>query len=455
MQFSITPLEQFDDGIDPMMGLICACLRRCHISNSKDIWRSKKCFYLLVPTLLAGLFVASCGQGGNATGSAVAAGAGAEAVATVPAAKVTRAELSNDLSLTGEFQPYQEVDLMAKVSGYLKSIRVDIGDQVREGQALATLEIPEMEDDMTRAAAAVQAADADVATARDDLRRATSSHEIAHLSFTRIEDVNKQEAGLVPRQDIDVVHSRDLESEAQLAMAQSRLRSAEQHSQMAISEEARVQTMQKYTQIVAPFSGVITKRYANTGSMIQAGTSSQTQAMPVVRLSQNNLLRLMLPVPESNVPLIRNGQTVQVNVPSIGKSFPGRVTRFSKSVQTSTRTMDTEVDIPNPDFVLVPGMYAEVELRTKQRVNVLSVPVDAIDRTGDSAKVYAVDSSGVIHISAVKIGIETPLQIEIVSGLKEGDTVIVGRRSGLQDGAKVRPKYITVSDDSGGKAHGG
>jgi RND family efflux transporter MFP subunit len=430
-------------------------MHRFHISSSQDIRCPRKRSYLLAPTLLLALSIASCGKGGNVVGSEVAAGNGSDTIPIVPVAKVTRAELSNDLSLTGEFQPYQEVDLMAKVSGYLKSIRVDIGDQVREGQTLATLEIPEMEDDLTRATAAVQAADADVGTARDDLRRATASHEIAHLSYTRIEDVNKQEAGLVPRQDIDVVHSRDLESEAQLAMAQSRLRSAEQHSQMAISEQARVQTLHKYKEIVAPFSGVITKRYANTGSMIQAGTSSQTQAMPVVRLSQNNLLRLMLPVPESNVPLIHDGETVQVSVPSLGRNFPGRVTRFSKSVQTSTRTMDTEVDIPNPGLGLVPGMYAEVVLHAEERSNALSVPVDAIDRTGESTNVYAVDSSGVIHISQVRIGIETPQQVEILSGLKEGDTVIVGRHSGLQDGSKVRPKYMSVSEGSAGKPHGG
>jgi RND family efflux transporter MFP subunit len=431
-------------------------MHECYAPGSKNIERSRKNPFLLAPFLLLVLSIASCGgQNGDAAGREATVGAASDAIPVVPVAKVSRADLSNDLSLTGEFLPYQEVDLMAKVSGYLQTIRVDIGDQVREGQILATLEIPEMEDDMTRATAAVQAADADVTTAQDDLRRATASHEIAHLSYTRIEDVNKKEAGLVPKQDIDVVHSRDLESEAQLAMAQSRLRSAEQHSQMAISEQARVKTLGEYTQIVAPFSGVITKRYANKGSMIQAGTSSQTQAMPVVRLSQNNLLRLMLPVPESNVPLIHSGESVQVNVPSIGKTFPGRVTRFSKSVQTSTRTMDTEVDVPNPSFSLVPGMYAAVVLRTQQRANALSVPVDAIDRTGESANVYAVDSSGVIHVSQVKLGIETPQQIEILSGLNEGDTVVVGRHSGLQAGSKVRPKSISVSDSSAGKAHGG
>jgi RND family efflux transporter MFP subunit len=308
---------------------------------------------------------------------------------------------------------------------------------------------------LTRAAASVQAASADVTEARDELRRATASHEIAHLSYTRIQNVNNQEPGLVPLQDVDVVHFRDLESEAQLSMAQSHVQSAEQHSQIAVSEQARVQTLYKYTKIEAPFAGIITKRYANTGSMIQAGTASQTQAMPVVRLSQNNILRLMLPVPESDVPMIHDGETVQINVPSLGSTFSGRVTRFSKTVQTSTRTMDTEVDVPNPTFVLVPGLYAEVVLRTQQHLKALSVPVDAVEGTGDAARAYVVDSQGVVHVSQVKVGIETPQLIEILNGLREGDTVIVGRHSGLQGGLKVQPKYMSVKDDSGGKGHGG
>ena len=425
---------------------------RAHSSPQPHrFWRPS---YLMVPIFLLVLSASSCSKDGNAAGTQPGGAADADSVLVVPAAKVVRAELNKEISLTGEFQPFQEVDLMAKVSGYMKSIQVDIGDQVKEGQILATLEIPEMGDDINRANAAVQAADADVATARDELRRATSSHEIAHISFTRIQDVNKKEAGLVPVQEIDVLHSRDLEAEAQMAMAQSRLRSAEQHNQMALSEQARVQTLFQYTKIVAPFSGVITKRYASVGSMIQAGTASQTQAMPVVRISQNNPLRLMLPVPESAVSLIRTGETVQVNVRSIGKTIEGRITRFSKSVQASTRTMETEVDIANPDSTLVPGLYADVVLRTEQHLNTLSIPVDAVARTGESTSVYTVDSSGVVRISQIKTGIETPQQIEVLSGLQEGDAVIVGRHSGLQNGTRVRPKFPVSPDGSGGNAHG-
>ena len=417
-------------------------MHKCHPPGSENIERSRKDRFLLAPLLLLTLSIASCGgQGGEAVAREAAVSTGSDAIPVVPVTKVTRAELSNDLSLTGEFQPYQEVDLMAKVSGYLQSIRVDIGDQVREGETLATLEIPEMEDDMTRAIAAVQAADADVTTAQDDLKRATASHEIAHLSYTRIEDVNKKEAGLVPKQDIDVVHSRDLESEAQLAMAQSRLRSAEQHSQMAISEQARVKTLGKYTQIVAPFSGVITKRYANKGSMIQAGTSSQTQAMPVVRLSQNNLLRLMLPVPEAYVGIIHNGEPVSVTIPALGRTLPGKVTRFADRVQASTRTMTAEVDLKNTTLDLIPGMYAQVQLSLADAPNAIAVPVGALDSIGNVNKVYTVDAAGTVHIRTVTTGIQSPQFVQVISGIQAGEAVVIGSHSGLQDGERVQPHF--------------
>src|SRR5581483_10094679 len=147
-----------------------------------------------------------------------------------------------------------------------------------------------------RAAEAVEASNADIATARNDLSRAQAAFDIAHLSYTRILEVSKKEVGLVPQQELDEAHSRELAAEAQLSAAKSTLDAAQRKAGMSQAEQARWATLQKYTLISAPFDGVITKRYANTGAMIQQGTSSDTQAMPVVRLSQNNLLRLILPV---------------------------------------------------------------------------------------------------------------------------------------------------------------
>jgi RND family efflux transporter MFP subunit len=388
--------------------------------------------------------MASCVRKGGAEVTSTAA-----EVPTVAVVQAARADLATDLILTAEFEPFQEIDVMAKVSGYIKDIRVDIGDRVKEGQLLATLEIPEMQDDLTRAAAAIDEANADLAAARDELQRAQSTHDMAHLSYSRVLDVSKKEPGLVPQQEVDEAHSRDLVAEAQVSGAKSRITASEQRIRVSQAEQARVKTLFQYATISAPFAGVITKRYANSGSLIQAGTASQSQAMPVVRLSENGLLRLALPVPESAVPLIHLGEPVDVRVSALHRSFPGRVARFSDKVDESTRTMKTEVDVPNPTLVLVPGMYAEVDLVTEQRKRVLSVPVEAVDGAGSSARVFTVQPSGTIQIVPVGLGIETARQIEIRSGdLKDGDDVVVGSRSGLKDGNKVQPKVIRLASDA-------
>jgi RND family efflux transporter MFP subunit len=365
----------------------------------------------------------------------------------VPVAKVVRSNLADSLVLTGEFVPYQEIDVMAKEAGYIKSIHVDIGDRVRTGALLAELEIPEMQDDLARAAAGVQAADAEISKAKGDLSLAQSTYDIANLSYTRILDVSKKEPGLVPQQEVDVAHSKQLETSAQVAAAQSNLETAQRKLTMSKAEQARSTTLQKYTLITAPFTGVITKRYANTGAMIQQGTASETQAMPVVRLSQNNLLRLILPVPESAVPGVHIGEPVEVSVSALQRKFPGRVTRFEGKVSMSTRTMNTEVDVPNPDYVLVPGMYAEIDLRLRQSRQVLAVPLDAVEEANDVAHIYVVRDS-TVRIVPVTTGLKSAQLQEIRSGVAEGDLVIIGRHAGIEEGQKVQTKLTAFEDTS-------
>ncbi len=178
--------------------------------------------------------------------------------------------------------------------------------------------------------------------------------------------------------------------------------------------------------------------------MIQAGTASQTQAMPIVQLSQNSLLRLILPVPESAVSRIHVGETLDVRVSSVGRTFAGRVARFADKIQESTRTMDTEVDVHNPTLTLIPGMYAEVTLRLDGRTNVLAIPTEAMDRSGAAPRVYSVTPAGNIHIVPVTTGLETDQQVEIRSGLQEGDSVVVGRRAGLREGLQVQARSRQV-----------
>ena len=366
---------------------------------------------------------------------------------TVAVAKAGRADLSSGLVLTAEFEPFEEVDVMAKVSGYIREIKVDIGDRVREGQLLATLEIPEMQDDLARASAAIEEADADLATARDEVQRARSAHDLAHLFYSRILDVSRSEPGLVPQQEVDEGHSRDLVAEAQVSAAESHVAACQQRIRVAQAEQARLKTLYQYGTITAPFAGVITRRYANTGSLIQAGTASQTQAMPVVRLSRNGLLRLALPVPESAVPLVHLGEPVEVKVEALHRSFPGQVARFADKVDPSTRTMKTEVDVPNASLTLVPGMYAEVDLVTAQHRHVLTVPVEALDSNAGASRIFVVTPSGAVDIVPVQTGLENAQRVEIRAGrIGDGDAVIVGSRAGLKEGDRVQPKPGVTAD---------
>jgi RND family efflux transporter MFP subunit len=371
-------------------------------------------------------------------------------VSDTPAVAVAKAkieDMSHGLILTAEFKPYQEIDVMAKVAGYVKNINVDVGDRVKQGQLLAVLEIPEMADDQARAQSVLNRSQAEVARARDELQRAESSHQIAHLSYARLSDVAKQKAGLIAQQEIDDAQSKDLVAEAQVSAARSNLSASEQQVQVSTAELQKVKTLLDYTRVTAPFAGVITKRYADTGSMIQAGTSSSTQVMPLVKLSENSLLRLILPVPESAVPTVQVGQQVAVRVPTLARSFPGRVARFADKVSSATRTMDTEVDVPNPSLVLIPGMYAEVNLTLDHRNGVLTVPIPAVDMSSDesSGQVVVVTPENRIDIRKVQLGLQTATNVEIRSGLRDGELVVMGNRSSLRVGQPVRPKPIDIA----------
>jgi RND family efflux transporter MFP subunit len=371
-------------------------------------------------------------------------------VPTVAVAKAATESLTQGLVLTAEFRPYQEIDVMAKVAGYIKQINVDVGDRVSQNQLLATLEVPEMQDDLRRAQAAYDRSQADVKRASDELQRVHSSHDIAHLSFERLSGVVAKRPGLVAQQEIDDAHSKDLVSEAQISGAQSARDAANEQVKVNEAEMQKVKTLMEYTKVTAPFAGVVTKRYADTGSMIQAGTASQTQAMPVVRLSQNNLLRLILPVPESQVPTVHIGQQVEVRVPTLKRSFPGHVARFSDKLSLATRTMDTEVDVPNPSLVLIPGMYAEVNLTVAHQSSVLAIPVMAVDMDSggetSTGRVMVVTPTDRLEVRKIQLGLETANRVEVRSGLNEGDQVVLSGRSSLQPGQEVRPKLTTLAE---------
>ena len=363
---------------------------------------------------------------------------------TVGVVKATRRTVQRQITLSSELVPFQEIDVYAKESGYVQKLLVDYGSRVKEGQLMATLEIPELEAQLQEDEAAIKNASDEVSRAQHQLKRYKAQYKVLHLEYTRLRGVFETQPGLVAQQEVDDAEGKDAAAASEVDAAESALAAAESSLQLDKAKLIHDQTLYGYSRITAPFTGVVTQRYANLGTLMQAGTSSSTQAMPLVRLSQDDLFRLVIPVPESSVPAVRLGDPVNVRVPALGRTFPGKVARFSGDVREDTRTMHTEVDVPNPDRVLVPGMYAEATLTLERKDNVLTVPLQAVNHEGTRTTVYVVDQAGEIEDQAVTLGLQTADVAEVESGLTDNELVVVSDRSGLKPGQAVHPQVVEL-----------
>jgi len=370
-------------------------------------------------------------------------------------AAVARAErhgVGNTLTIAGEFKPFQDVDVHAKVAGYIKVIHVDVGDHVRAGQTLAILEIPELAAQLAGADASVRRSKEEIRRAEGDLARAQSAHSAAHSAYTRLKQAAEARAGLVAQQEIDDSQAKDLEAEAQVSGSSAALSAAQQQLQVAEANQKQYAALSDYSRIVAPFSGVVTARYADTGALIAAGTSSSTQSMPVVRLAEISKLRLVLPIPESVAAQIHLGDPVEARVQALNQDFVGKVSRFADSLDRQTRTMETQIDFDNRDGRLIPGMYAETRLSLREKKDALTIPLEAVTRNGDDATVFSVNSQNIIEERHVKLGLEDSVRVEVLSGLTDKDRVVIGNRSQFRDGQKIQPKDVTAdTSKTGGK----
>ena len=228
-------------------------------------------------------------------------------IPTATVAEVTRQTISHTLNIAGQFQPYQVVDVHAKVSGYIRHIYVDIGDKVHEGQVLAVLEVPELSAQLKGTVAEVAHSKDEITRAEHEVTRAQSEHVALHADYTRLKQAGAAQTGLIAQQELDDAQSKDLASEAQVDAAKAALAAAREQTEIANADNERVSALSDYATVTAPFDGVVVWRDADTGALIQAGTASNVQSLPVVKLSQSNLLRLRLPVPEDAVQYIHKG----------------------------------------------------------------------------------------------------------------------------------------------------
>jgi RND family efflux transporter MFP subunit len=333
---------------------------------------------------------------------------------TVAVAKVEREDLFKEKPLPAEFRPFAEVELHAKVSGYVDKMNVDFGDKVKAGQLLATLEIPELHDELSNARAIEQRTHADYTN--------------AHLIYDRMQQVNKEHPNLVAQQDLDTARAKEDTAVAAIASAKA--------------DVSKYETLVNYTQITAPFDGVITKRYVDPGALIQAATGSSTQAMPLFRISDNYQLRLDFYVTQEDVKAVHVGDPVKIRLDSLGgKTLTAKITRFTSRVEETTRLMETEIEVPNPDLELVPGMYVSVMFKVDEHLHTLAIPPEALSGEKNPT-VYVVNANHEIESRPVTLGLETPERYEITSGLQEGELVMLGGRSMVHPGQKVEAKLM-------------
>ncbi len=393
-------------------------------------WGRAAAGFLLAAGLLAG-----CGGAGK--------------VATVPHAavvKVTRRNLANQLQISSEFLPFQEIEVYAKVSGYIKKLNVDWGTHVHTGQIMAVLEIPELEQQLRLDEAAVRRSESNIARAEEDLTRSQSAFTVSHLTYTRLAGVQKTNAELVSQEEIDVAQGKDLEASAGVSAAKDALAAAQQTLAVSRSALDRDEALFAYAKITAPFNGVVTRLDAYTGALLPAGTSSNKGDLALCRLSQNDLLRLVIPVPERAVPDVHLGEIVAVDVSALNKTFQGKVVRFSDQIDMSTRTMHTEVQVANPNFEIVPGMYASVKIPLHSATGALAVPVQSVQSSGNGqGTVLVVDKSNRIQERSVKLGLQTATQYEILAGLQENDLIVFGEQSQFKSGELVLPTLVNPS----------
>jgi RND family efflux transporter MFP subunit len=369
---------------------------------------------------------------------------GARAAET-PSAKVAvamRGDIAHALSLAGQFQPYQVVDVHPKVTGFMVKINVDIGDQVHKGQTLAILEVPELNAQLKGTGFEMQQAKDDLLRSQHEIKRAEAIHSALHADYERLLQTSKAQPGLIAQQELDDAESKDLSSESQVDAAKAAAAAAQQHAEAAHADNDRVQAIKNYTNVVSPLDGVVVWRYADTGALIQSGTNSNEQDIPIVRLSQSGLLRLRMPIPENDVQFVHIGDPMQIRVDAIGRSFTGKIARFTRDVNFETRTMETEIDVENQDLSIAPGMYANAQMQLARASNVVTIPVEALVLQGNSESVYLVDEANRVQRRRVEVGLRGSKLAEIKRGLQPGERVIVGGQEQYSEGEQVSPILV-------------
>jgi RND family efflux transporter MFP subunit len=377
----------------------------------------------------------------------------------------------------GTVHAFEWADLFAKASGFLKSQSVDIGSTVKQGQVLAEIDAPELEEDVEQAAAAheqamaqVEQAKARIETAeaerdassasevqtRADLERLAAKRSLNQKQYERIKSLNERNAvdrKLVDeaqldfeaaaagektgRAAIDTAHAQKTTGEAKVRQARADLVEARAFLRVAESRLDRARVVAGYSQIKAPFDGVVTRRNLHLGSFIRSAADGSPA--PLLTVARTDIMRVVVQIPDLDVPLLDAGDKAIIVVDAL-KSVPftGVIARLAKSEDPQTRTMRAEIDLPNPDGRLVEGMYGRATIELQPPTEHLCVPASCLSghSANGNATAYVV-RDGKAHRTPVKVGHDDGRLVEVLSGLQPEDEVVVRFSGTLDDGAPV------------------
>ena len=356
----------------------------------------------------------------------------------VTVAKPDLRDISDRITLAGSIVPDAQVTLYAKVTGYLKTLSVDIGDRVREGQLLAEIEVPEMTAGLAeKRAVLLLRAEAEVEQARASVAQYQAERDFAEVNFKRLRSIRERDADVLPQQDVDQARAAFGVAESRHRMAEATVRVAEAVVATALAELETFERLMDYARITAPLNGVVTERFVDPGALVQAAVSSRTQAAPLVSLARLDRVRLVVDVPERSAPHVGRGTAATVRIEGLaGEDMTARVSRTSTVLYPATRTMRVEFDLSNPGFRLRPGMTARVEIELRRFEGALTVPVTAISGHGGSTTVFVVNGV-VTQRQTVKTGLESPGWVQVLEGLSDSDEVVVSSSIPLSDGAQI------------------
>lgn len=378
---------------------------------------------------------------------------------TVTVARVRLAPANSELTLPGNLSALTETSIYARAAGYVRKRYVDIGDHVREGQLLAEIEAPELDEQVAQARAAVAQAQQQISQARAALVQAQSQRDLAKVTADRYNNLVAK--GAVARQDADTQESNFKTADALVMAQEASVRASEENVRQAQSNLDRVVSLQEYKKVKAPFTGIVTARNIDTGALISATGAGQgaspmstTGAAPAAgnemfRVAQIGTIRILVSVPQANAPTIRIGMPSELFVVEFpGKIFQGQVTRTTNSLDPGSRTMLVEVQVPNRDGKLLPGMYADVKFRSRRETPPLLVPGDSLISTNSGIQIAVLNDDGngakKVHLQPLTIGRDYGAETEVIAGLRGDETVVVNPGDDVREGALVRGEMVAA-----------